>query len=147
VSSHDSSSALAALADSDVTAALTLGQTKKFKRTFGYSGAANCTKFVSFLANNKNMRIYSVIAQGPFGRIVDASAQATRKYVSFGPGDVTPDMRAPTVTVGVQQYMEDMTTTIVSVEHVVIRGVTESGEPGLPFSRHTLSRYPSGTRT
>jgi hypothetical protein len=123
---HDSVSSAVGITDSEVTAAFALGPARKNKQTYGYSGAANCTKFANFLMSNSNMRIYGVIAQGPFGRVVDASAQATRRYLPFGLADVTPDMRAPTVTVGIEQYMEDMNTKPIAVEHVVIRGTNPS---------------------
>src|SRR5439155_5742791 len=62
---HDTSSAPAqpsvtargpALADSAVTAALKLGQARKNKRTYGYLGAANCTKFGEFVVSDNAMR-------------------------------------------------------------------------------------------
>lgn len=118
------------LGDSDVVAAVHLGQAKKNNRTYGYVGAADCTKFVEFMASSDALRTYTVIAQGPFGRIVDASAEATRKYLTFGSGDVSAEMRAPTLTVGVEQNVEKMTTIVAPVEHVVIRGVNEQGDPG-----------------
>ncbi len=140
--SSDTNAVAPVLPDSDVTTAITLGQSRKNKRTYGYSGVADCTKFGAFLASNSNLRIYGVIGQGPYGRVVDASAQATRKYLPFGPGDVSAEMRAPTLTVGIQQYMEDMKTTVVPVEHVVIRGVNKEGAVGAALQPTHVEELP-----
>src|SRR6266702_6325468 len=87
---RDTGVVVAGLADSDVTAAITLGQERKNKKTFGFWGDADCSSIVA--AMNGQTREYYVLAQGPYGRIVDASAQAARKYMPFGPGDVSAEM-------------------------------------------------------
>jgi len=122
----DSAVVAAALADSDVTAAIELGQTRKNGKTFGFLGAADCSNMIDAMGGNT--RIYGILAQGPYGRIVDASAQAARKYMTFGPGDVSAAMRAPTLTVAVQQHLENMKTAVVPVEHVIIRNAAKDGD-------------------
>jgi len=131
------------LADSDVTAALKLGQATKNKRPYGYLGSADCTKFLEMMGSSDAMRLYTVYAQGPFGRIVDASAEATRKYLPFGPGDVSPETRAPSLTVAVEQDLEKMTTIVAPVEHVVIRGMNDQGDPGTPVQPTHVEALPS----
>jgi hypothetical protein len=109
-----------------VTAAIELGQTRKNGKTFGFLGLADCSNMIDAMAGNT--REYIVLAQGPYGRIVDASAQAARKYMPFGPSDITSGMRAPTLTVAVQQKLFNAKTTPVPVEHVVIRNAPQDGD-------------------
>ena len=138
---RDTAAVVATLADSDITAAIALGETRKNKKTFGYLGAADCSNMIDAMGGNT--RVYSVLAQGPYGRIVDASAQAARKYMPFGPGDVAAQMRAPTLTVAVQQDLENMKTTVVPVEHVIIRGVDEDGKPGPAVQPTSIQELPN----
>jgi len=119
-------SARTVLADSDVTAAIALGQARKNGKTFGFLGLADCSNAIDAMAGNT--REYNVLAQGPYGRVVDASAQAARKYMPFGPNDVSAEIRAPTLTVAVQQKLFNAKTTVVPVEHIVIRSVARDGE-------------------
>jgi hypothetical protein len=121
------------LADSDVVAAIEYGKATKHKGAFWYRGEANCNKFGDMLGDNDAMwRVFTVVAQGPYGRIVDAAASATRKYMPFATEQVTPEMRAPTITVGVQQQVEKVSNIVYPVEHVIIRGVNDRGDPGPP---------------
>ncbi|HEX9292807.1 MAG TPA: hypothetical protein VF873_03895 [Gemmatimonadales bacterium] len=123
---RDTSAVVATLADSDVTAAIALGQTRKNGKTFGFLGSADCSNIVDAMGGNT--REYIVLAQGPYGRIVDGSAQAARKYMPFGPSDVSSSMRAPTLTVAVQQKLFNAQTTPVPVEHIVIRNAAQDGD-------------------
>jgi hypothetical protein len=119
----------AGLTDSAVLHAIELGRNGKGK-THRYLSLANCSNFGQLLLSSGNaMRMYTVLAQGPVGRIADASAEAARKYLTFDLPDATPEMRALTLTVGVQQDLQDMSNIVVPVEHVIIRSVT-GGQTG-----------------
>jgi len=120
----------AALADSDVAAAVAVGKNSKNKKPYWYRGQANCNKWGDVVNGSGWGGIFTIVAQGPYGRIVDASAEAARKYVPYEPANVSVDTRALTLTVAVQQKLEDMKATVVPVEHVVIRGVDENGDEG-----------------
>src|SRR5580765_3427153 len=127
--SAQSTATSAVLADSDVAQAVEFGKANKNKKS-GYSGSANCNGFLQDF-----LPVYAVVAQGPLGRISSASADATRKYATFGPADVTAEMRAPSLAIGIQQDLKQwpdgsLKSDVVAVDHVVIRGFDDKGEPG-----------------
>jgi hypothetical protein len=127
--SDNATAAAPMLADSDVTQAVEFGKANKNK-SFGYRGSANCNGFMQDW-----LPVYSIVAQGPVARIETASADAARKYATFVLADVSPEMRAPTLDIGVQQAVKQwpdgsLKSEIVPVEHLVIRGFDANGEPG-----------------
>jgi len=133
----------AMLPDSDVVRALELGKEKKNARAFWYQGKANCHGFLQDF-----LPVYGVWAQGPFSRVAAASAEATRKYVAFGPADVSAQMRAQTLEVGVQQALiqwpdGSLKSEVVTVDHVIIRGVDENGDPGPPVQPTHVEPLPA----
>jgi hypothetical protein len=142
--SRDTAAAPAAiLPDSDVTRAVALGREKKNAQAFWYQGKANCNGFMQDF-----LPVYGVWAQGPFSRIAAASAEATRKYVPFGPSDVSPQMRAPTLEVGVQQALLQwpdgtLKSEVVTVDHVIIRGVDDNGDLGPPVQPTHIEPLPA----
>jgi hypothetical protein len=143
-SAADTAGATAALLpDSEVAQAVELGKAKKNARAFGYQGKADCNGFMQDW-----LPVYGVWAQGPVARIASASADATRKYVSFGPADVSAEMRARTIAVGVQQAVKQwpdgsLKSEMVTVDHVVIRGLDENGEPRPPVQPTHVEPLPA----
>ena len=138
----DSATAATALADSDVTWAVDFGKANKNK-SFGYHGSANCNGFMQDF-----LPVYAIWAQGPYARIETASADAARKYTSFGPADVTAEMRGPTLDIGVQQEIKQwpdgsLKSDVVPVEHLIIRGFDANGEPGPAVQPTHIEPLPS----
>ena len=95
------------LADSEVRAAITLGQSSN--GPFGYFAMSGTT--------------LQVLALGPVGRIATAAAKAKRAYLPFPPESVSTDLRAPllVVTASPRPSRGRM---LFDVEHVVIRGLS-----------------------